>query len=57
MTFVFAVTAGIGFASTNITDVTMARASRATPAVMTAKAVLAKASNTSRNIAKSSSDG
>jgi len=32
MTFVFAVTAGIGFASTNISDVTTARASRVTPA-------------------------
>jgi hypothetical protein len=40
MTFVFAVTAGIGFASLNITDVTMARASRATPAVATAQAAL-----------------
>jgi hypothetical protein len=28
LTFAFAVTAGIGFASTNITDVTIARASR-----------------------------
>jgi hypothetical protein len=43
MTFVFAVTAGIGFASTNITDVTMERASRVTPAVMTAQTVLADA--------------
>jgi hypothetical protein len=34
MTFVFAVTAGIGFASTNIADVTLARASRTTPAVV-----------------------
>jgi hypothetical protein len=40
MTFVFAVTAGIGFASLNITDVTMARASRATPAVTTAQTAL-----------------
>jgi len=40
MTFVFAVTAGIGFASVNIADVTMARASRATPAVATAQAAL-----------------
>jgi hypothetical protein len=40
MTFVFAVTAGIGFASVNIADVTMARASRATPAVTTAQAAL-----------------
>ena len=43
MTFVFAVTAGIGFASTNITDVTLARASRTTPAVQTAQAALADA--------------
>jgi hypothetical protein len=43
MTFVFAVTAGIGFASVNISDVTMARASRATPAVTTAQAALADA--------------
>ncbi len=40
MTFAFAVTAGIGFASTNITDVTLARASRVTPAVMTAQSAL-----------------
>jgi len=33
MTFVFAVTSGIGFASVNIADVTLARASRVTPAV------------------------
>lgn len=43
MTFVFAVTASIGFASTNIADVTLARASRATPAVQTAQAALADA--------------
>jgi hypothetical protein len=43
MTFVFAVTAGIGFASTNITDVTAARASRVTPAVASAQAALADA--------------
>ena len=43
MTFVFAVTAGIGFASTNIADVTLARASRTTPAVQTAQAALADA--------------
>ena len=43
MTFVFAVTAGIGFASTNITEVTMERASRVTPAVITAQTVLADA--------------
>lgn len=40
MTFVFAVTAGIGFASTNISDVTTARASRVTPAVTNARAAL-----------------
>jgi hypothetical protein len=40
MTFAFAVTAGIGFASTNITDVTLARASRVTPAVLTAQSSL-----------------
>ena len=40
MTFAFAVTAGIGFASTNITDVTLARASRVTPAVVTAQSAL-----------------
>jgi len=40
MTFVFAVTAGIGFASVNIADVTLTRASRATPAIQTAKATL-----------------
>lgn len=40
MTFVFAVTAGIGFASVNIADVTMARASRVTPAIQTAQAAL-----------------
>ena len=43
MTFVFAVTSGIGFASTNITDVTFARASRVTPAVMTAQSALVDA--------------
>ena len=43
MTFFFAVTAGIGFASTNITDVTSARASRVTPAVTNAQAALADA--------------
>jgi hypothetical protein len=43
MTFIFAVTAGIGFASTNISDVTLARASRVTPAVMNAQAALADA--------------
>jgi hypothetical protein len=40
MTFAFAVTAGIGFASTNITDVALARASRVTPAVVTAQSAL-----------------
>jgi len=40
MTFVFAVTAGVGFASTNIVDVTLVRASRVTPAVAAAQAAL-----------------
>jgi hypothetical protein len=40
MTFVFAVTAGIGFASTNISDVTIARASRVTPAIANAQGAL-----------------
>lgn len=43
VTFAFAVTAGIGFASINIADVTTARASRTTPAVETAKASLSDA--------------
>jgi hypothetical protein len=43
MTFVFAVTAGIGFASVNIADVTLARAGRVTPAVSMAQAALAEA--------------
>ncbi len=43
MTFIFAVTAGIGFASTNIADVTLARASRPTPAITVAQAALADA--------------
>jgi hypothetical protein len=43
MTFVFAVTAGIGFASVNITDVTAARAARITPAVTAAQAALSDA--------------
>jgi len=43
VTFVFAVTAGIGFASTNISDVTLMRASRVTPAVTSAQAALADA--------------
>jgi hypothetical protein len=46
MTFVFAVTSGIGFASVNIADVTLTRASRVTPAVTIAQDALrdAKAS-------------
>ncbi|CCD89758.1 conserved membrane protein of unknown function [Bradyrhizobium sp. ORS 285] len=43
MTFVFALTAGIGFASTNISDVTLARASRVTPAVQAAQTALGDA--------------
>jgi hypothetical protein len=43
VTFVFAVTAAVGFASTNISDVTMARASRTTPAVTAAQAALSDA--------------
>lgn len=43
VTFVFAVTAGIGFASLNIADVTQARASRVTPAVVTAQEALTDA--------------
>ena len=43
MTFVFAVTAGIGFASVNITDVTAARAARVTPVVMAAQSALSDA--------------
>jgi hypothetical protein len=43
MTFVFAVTAGIGFASINITDVTAARAGRVTPAVTAAQSALSDA--------------
>lgn len=43
MTFVFAVTAGIGFASTNISDVTTARASRVTPAIASAQGALTDA--------------
>ena len=43
MTFVFAVTAGIGFASVNITDVATARAARVTPAVATAQSALSDA--------------
>jgi hypothetical protein len=40
MTFAFALTAGIGFAAVNISDVTASRASRITPAVTTAQAAL-----------------
>jgi hypothetical protein len=40
MTFLFAVTAGVGFASTNIADVTLVRASRVTPVVAAAQAAL-----------------
>jgi hypothetical protein len=43
MTFVFAVTAGIGFASVNITDVTATRAARVTPAVAAAQSALSDA--------------
>jgi hypothetical protein len=43
MTFVFAVTAGIGFASVNISDVKSARAARVTPAVMAAQSALSDA--------------
>jgi hypothetical protein len=42
-TFMFAVTSGIGFASLNISDVTVARASRVTPAVVTAQTALVDA--------------
>ena len=38
--FVFVMTAGVGFASINLTDVAMSRAGRVTPAVETAKAAL-----------------
>src|ERR1700731_125033 len=43
MTFAFAVTAGIGFASVNITDVAAARAGRVTPAVTAAQSALTDA--------------
>ena len=43
VTFAFAVTAGIGFASVNISDVTTQRAGRVTPAVTTAQAALTDA--------------
>jgi hypothetical protein len=42
-TFAFAITAGIGFASVNISDVTLARASRVTPAVTAAQEALSDA--------------
>ena len=42
-TFAFAVTAGIGFASVNISDVTLSRASRVTPAVTAAQTALSDA--------------
>jgi hypothetical protein len=48
MTFVFAVTSGIGFASVNIADVTLTRASRVTPAVTIAQGALRDA-EASRN--------
>lgn len=43
VTFVFTVTASLGFASTNVSDVTLARASRVTPAVTSAQAALSDA--------------
>jgi len=43
MTLVFAVTAGIGFASVNITDVTTGRAARVMPAVTVAQSALSDA--------------
>jgi len=43
MTFVFAVMAGVGFASINIADATLVRASRLTPAVALAQAALTDA--------------
>jgi hypothetical protein len=43
VTFVFAVTAGIGFASLNISEVSTARASRVTPAVTMAQVSLSDA--------------
>jgi hypothetical protein len=39
-TFIFALTAGVGFASTNISDVASARASRVTPAIEEARRAL-----------------
>jgi hypothetical protein len=41
--FVFVMTAGVGFASLNLTDVAMSRAARVTPAVETARAALTDA--------------
>jgi hypothetical protein len=43
LTFIFAITASIGFASVNISDVTTSRSSRVTPAVMASQAALADA--------------
>jgi len=43
LTFAFAITASIGFASVNIGDVTASRASRVTPAVTAAQTALADA--------------
>jgi hypothetical protein len=43
MTFAFAITAGIGFASVNITDVTAERAAHVTPAVTVAQSALSDA--------------
>jgi hypothetical protein len=43
LTFAFAVTAGIGFASVNITDVAAARAARITPAISAAQSALSDA--------------
>jgi hypothetical protein len=43
VTFVFAVTAGIGFASTNISDVTLLRIGRTTPAITSDQTALADA--------------
>lgn len=40
VTITFAITSGIGFASINIADVTLSRASHVTPAVVTAQAAL-----------------
>lgn len=41
--FAFVMTAGVGFASLNVTDVAMSRAARVTPAVETARAALTDA--------------